>query len=287
MAQLNAGSKSEVILTCFSRIIKDYHHLARDFQEIGEYEMSEIFSLLKKNTEKIRDDFTISIPDLICKKGTLDHLRKIPDLLDIGINDIHSPYAAWAFAVSRENSLFNRLTVLASYLSGPAVKDKVIVQANVVMSRIHHYRIQRRLAYHSERTSKDYISFPDIRKIYEVEDFAHIALAIEKRYLQLVRSLKAGNNIENQLTVTTELISELDQITKDQDIPRRLKSQLARLQQNPKALDSRNYINLAKLKIEASRIFDYYDKIFQNSEDEALFTISQKYSGHALKRLQF
>lgn len=265
-----------------------YERLADEMAMIGETKLEAIYRSLAEDAERL------STSEMKTERGTPKRgTAYVPvpanaDLPDVA--GLSTPYTIWAFAVSNEVHLFEELAAANISISDSKLQSALALEARACLDRADGYRIQRRLAFHAERLSSEIASFPDIRRIDTIEDFAHVALAIE-HYFQSLLSGYDGQpeELASVIETTGEAISYLDPVARSGGASNRLTRPLKRLA-NATSNQSGNSIRatygVAKIAIEADRIFDYYDQIFESTLDLEVTRASQYLSAVILERLR-
>lgn len=284
----NQDEFSAVVRALRENLSGRYVRLGREMKKIGEPTLEAIFHALltdieEGNAPRARLKPTEDENHLVATK---DPLANGPRELD----GLWSPYAIWAFAVRNEIDMFEELTSLNIPIDDAHLQTALATEAQACLSRAATYRVQRRLAFHAERLANEVAQFPDIRRIDTVEDFAHVALAIEQYFMGLLRRHNGSEPGISDVVLTTEkAVSDLESMTQGADVPKRLQNALKRLtgatSHAPPPAEISNSV-IAKIALEADRIFDYYDRVFDTSLDPHVIEAAQRMSANTVDRLR-
>lgn len=259
-----------------------YELLASEMSKFGEPELESIYQSLAKdavhrNTAKTQTNGAAYVP-----------LPRNVDLPDVA--SLSTSYSIWAFAVSNELRLLDELTTANISIGDSHMQSALAEEARACLDRAANYREQRRIAFHAERLSDKIAQFPDIRRIDTVEDFAHVALAIEHYFSLLLEGYDgSAGDISEIIHASDKAILYLEPIGQSSDVSKRLGNPLKRLakvtasQVGGTATNSRR---MTQITLEADRIFDYYDRVFETAQDPEVTTASQLLSNSILDRLR-
>lgn len=265
-----------------------YGGLARTMGQVGKTDLEAPFIALAADAGKQANtkpqtagEKTGAAPEPIVARGSPG---------PVTISDFPSQYAVWAFAVDNEMALFGDIIDLASRADGPGERAVLMKAAGDCLDRAARYRIERRIAYHALRVSEEIAQFPDIRRIDALEDFVYVALAIERYFCRLLECHdEVGGGIGAIMTATDKIIAGLEPMAQDTHPSRRLDRPLKRLEKiagRPVGARPAGADNWARLAVEAGRIFDYYDQVFETAQDPQVMALSQRLSASAIERLR-
>ena len=265
-----------------------YEKLAIEMAKFGQPELETIYRSLAD------DAVQQSLPENQADSGKpTNGASYVPVPANTEITDVASlstPYTIWAFAVSNELHLFDELVAANVSLDSSHLQSELAVEARACLDRAAKYRAQRRIAFHAGRLSDEIAQFPDIRRIDTVEDFAHVGLAIEHYFQRLFENYDgSAGDISDIVEATSTAISYLEPVAQNADISKRLENPLKRLarvtskQVGGIATDVRRMTQIA---LEADRIFDYYDRVFETAQDPEVTEASQHLSANVVGRLR-
>ena len=265
-----------------------YEKYALDMAKIGEPDLADIFRLLIKDLSA----------DVISKNRTGAKAADAytPDATAVsatertGMRGLWSAYSIWTFAVRNETQRFEELTSLNIPMDAQDLRSTLAVEARACLDRAARYRAQRRLAFHADRLANKIAQFPDVRRIDTVEDFAHVALAIERYFLALMRRLSTTKSkLADIIDATESDITELEQTAGATEVPSRLKNALKRLEnasRNPRIAVGASAGIVTKVALEANRLFEFYDRVFETSQDPQVTDAAQHLAVHVIERLR-
>ncbi len=265
------------------RLVELYECLASEMAKIGAQDLEDIFRTL------IAEGDTASpardIPNADAPASTEGSKIDEPALAAVW-----NAYAVWAYAVRNEVQLFEDLTSLSIPIDNEDLRNALGVEARASLDRAARYRVRRRLAFHADRLANSVAQFPDIRRIDTFEDFAHVALAVERYFLGLcLRFEDSATELARVIGPTGELVGGLERTVKPTEPPRRLRNALKRLESvsfEPGSDGPVTAGGVAKVAIEADRIFDYYDRVFETSLDLEVSAAAQQFAADAVERLR-
>ncbi len=281
LSRITSGDElADFVLALRKAVAVRYEQLAIEMAKIGEPKLETIYRSLAGDARQ---------------RGALDEgsARSAPKPENIDIPEVArlwTPYAVWAFAVSNEIHFFETLASANVPIDSSRLRSALAIEARACLDRAANYRVQRRLAFHAERISEEIAQFPDIRRIDTVEDFAHVALAIERYFRLLVESHEPAASGLGAVAETGEsAIAYLEPVARAADMSNRLRNPLKRLAKvSPSQVGGTvsGDFALAKIALEADRIFDYYDRVFETAQDQQVVEASQHLSTNALDRLR-
>jgi hypothetical protein len=263
-----------------------YDFLQHDFAAMGEVALADIFSGLQEESQAL-------LPSQLRHSGRGNLLSKPHgEASGVGCDATacRTTYDAWALAVNMEKEAETKLIELLSHAKDPRIKLLLMGRIRESYARAVAYRTHRRAAYHSERIGAVRAAFPDIRRIHDAVDLALVALAIERWFLRLLEmKTESAGAYAATSEMTRAAIARLERSTESHTVPRRLSKWLDALNKLPKAGDvvrgSDSFLNM-QLVAEGGRVFDYYDSIFGNAEDEEILWFAQSLSRDAAARLK-
>lgn len=265
-----------------------YERLADEMAMIGETGLGAIYRSLAEDAERFSASETKTGRGTPKSGAAYVPVPANADLPDVA--GLSTPYTIWAFAVSNEVHFFEELVEANISISDSNLQSSLALEARACLDRADGYRIQRRLAFHEERLSSEIASFPDIRRIDTIEDFAHVALAIEHYFQSLLSGYDGPpEKLAHVIETTGEAISYLVPVARDGAASKRLMRPLKRLANvtsNQSGKSAKATYGIAKIAIEADRIFDYYDQIFESTLDLEVTAASQYLSAVILERLR-
>jgi len=269
-------------------LVSCYERLATEMAKFGESKQETIYRSLADDAERLSISETQSVSGTQKSGTAYVPLPANADFPDVA--SLWTPYTIWAFAVSNEVHLFEELVAANISIVSSHLRSALAVEARACLDRAAKYREQRRIAFHSERLSDESARFPDIRRIDTHQDFAHVALAIE-RYFQslLVIYDKTSGDLGDVIDAAGKAISYLEPVVHDATISRRLErplKRLAKVTSSQTAKSNEATCGIMKIAIEADRIFDYYDHVFESAQDSQIVDASQHLSANVLGRLR-
>ncbi len=152
------------------------------------------------------------------------------------------------------------------------------------------FRVQRRAAYHTLKALGQVFEFPRLQRIITISDFRFVARAVEKwlaAFLQQVSTTLPGVGPVARETEQYLINSfrDLDMIAAPKNLRRALSTmeKVADTIQAPEM--TRAQLSLMSMG-EAKRVFDYYDSIFQSTQDYEIMSEAQSMSILAAERLE-
>ncbi len=265
-----------------------YERLAYEMAKFGETKLEAIYrSLVDDAVPQVAEETKTAsgAPSKGAAYVPVPAKANLPDVASLS-----TPYSIWAFAVSNEVQLFEQLVAVNISIESCRLQSALAAEALACLDRAANYRVQRRLAFHAGRLSDEIAQFPDIRRIDTIEDFAHVALAIERYFKRLFENYDgSAGDISHIVEASRSAIKYLEPIAKNADISKRLEKPLTRLaratssQFGGAATDTRR---MMQITLEADRIFDYYDRIFETAQDSQITLAAQHLSASILDRLR-
>ena len=265
-----------------------YEKHASDMAKIGEPDLARVFRALVDDSRA--DELPQARPGPNAVQTYVPDATALVAAEPVEIEGQWSAYSIWAVAVRNETKLFEDLTSLGVPMSALDLRSALAVEARACLDRAARYRVQRRLAFHANRLANETARFPDVRRIDTVGDFAHAALAIECYFLALMRQFNgSGPTLADVVDATERAIAHLEQITQTTEVPKRLQNALRRMQsasRNPKFPVGASGNTATRVALEANRIFDYYDQVFETSQDPQVTDAAQDMAARVIDRLQ-
>jgi hypothetical protein len=298
-ATIGAGSHEEqcVELKAFwelrrRRLARLYERLATDLAQIGDHRIEKLFRSLAADTVKGRDEAhrrragsAVEPSSLLAEWSGCDTSEPV-----VVATDFRTPYEVWAFAVQNDERLFQEFVCVACGVNDAFLRVESILLAQSALDDADRHRVRRRLAFHAERLKNDSGRFPNINRIGALDDFVHVALAVERWFCKFVAATSLSEDFKNIITHST-----LDEITRLEAMvgailpSRRLERQLNRLDESKSRwtrVQHEPAQDFIRVTMHAERIFDYYDSIFESAEDETVMVEAQSLSAAAIRRLQ-
>ncbi|MCB1483733.1 MAG: hypothetical protein KDJ17_02445 [Hyphomicrobiaceae bacterium] len=263
-----------------------YAQITHDYSEMGELDLADIFADLAKQS--------LSLLPSTCSDGASGipfHSSHSMRNFAVSAETCRTAYDAWALAVNVEDETEKRLISLLIQAEDPNLKQQLVDRILESRDRAAGCRMHRRAAYHSEKIEAVRASFPDRRRIHSDTDLALVALAIERWYLRLLLQPQrtASQGYQDAIEKTRDGIERLESLTKSVSVPRRISKWLDILNGLPDEKRivrcSGRFFNL-KLTAEAGRIFDYYDRTFEEADNVEVLALAQLLSAGAVRRLQ-
>jgi hypothetical protein len=269
-------------------LAESYEGLAVEMAKFGETKLEAIYRSL------VDDAVPHSALETQSASGApANGVSYVPVPAKAGLPDVASlstPYAIWAFAVSNEVQLFERLVAVNISIDSSLLQSALAAEALACLDRAANYRTQRRLAFHAGRLSDEIAQFPDIRRIDTIEDFAHVALAIEHYFQRLFENYDgSAGDISDIVEASGSAISYLEPMAKNAAISKRLENPLKRLARVTSRMvggTATDAHRMTQIALEADRIFDYYDRVFETAQDLQITRASQHLSASTLDRLR-
>ncbi len=268
-----------------------YERLERESRLVGDDKITRIFRALVDDCAqavkmaRIAKQTPVNIADL--KRANFDAWN---DISGAQFADFSSPYAIWSGAVRHQLILRDEFIKLAAYAEEAQPKERALSHARQAMDRAAEYRILRRAAYHADRSSGPAKTFLAANRVQSVYDFNHIAAAIERWCLAL---LKANSSVieglEEAIQMTETAIAECNEGANG--VPPRSQlmgaiSNLGKRASTTAASPVSRRRSVVEVLGECERIFDYYDGLFEKAYDETLLQSAQFMTQVALMRLR-
>ncbi len=263
-----------------------YERLRRETENMGELALADIFGGLAQDSfAMLPDERRDAGNALLVGKA---HTKDLDLLHNATVG--RTAYEAWATAVDIERGAVTKLIALLSRAEDPQIKQTLLERIHQSEDRAADYRVHRRAAYHSEKISAVRAVFPDIRRIQDAGDLALIATAIEKWFLHLLEQISdASTAYHAQLETTRAVVSHLESLTCGREPPRRLSKWLQSLNDlSEEGVEDHRLTRFQHYKMagDAERIFDYYDRVFEETENEETQALAQWLSIAAIDRLK-
>ena len=263
---------------------------AKYYAAIGRDEISEIFRELSETNSTFVNDIETD-PTAPISGGNI-HGFGIHQLASshVALPNVSSNYEAWAIVVQQESNLFDWLLAVAARTKNPVGKRWLLSKCEESMALLRKFRVQRRAAYHTLKALGQVFEFPRMQRIITVEDFRFVARAVENWFaeylLQVSKTLpEIHSTAQNTKEFLTNAFNDLNEIAPPKNLRRAL-------QVMEKAADTLQATKITRVQLslmtmgEAKRVFDYYDSIFQSTQDPDILTESQLMSVLAVERLQ-
>lgn len=265
------------------QLAKGFDQNANYYAAIGRDEISEIFRSLSQTNSK----YAQGIKTVSSTPGSNG------DILNLGIvtlPNVRSNYEAWAIVVQQESNLFDWLITIAARAKNPVGRRWLLSKCEEIMAMLRMFRVQRRAAYHTLKALGQVFEFPRLQRIITISDFRFVARAVEKwlaAFLQQVSTTLPGVG-----SVARETEQYLINSFRDLDMiaaPKNLRRALSTMEKAADTLQApemtRAQLSLMSLG-EAKRVFDYYDSIFQSTQDYEIMSAAQSMSILAAERLE-
>ena len=198
-------------------------------------------------------------------------------------------YAIWAFAVRNEVAVRDELAAVAAFAVDRKEKARALRSARKADTRAAKYRVMRRVAYHSEERRLGTITFPAVNRLQTLDDIGHVGGAIETWLAALLGShTRFGDDIVEALRITRQANEICIMLTVAQTAHKRLQQGLQRIDTFVRSYepgDVQPSQARGQIVSECERVFDYYDSIFEASEEPDTLQAAQVLSRLAVARL--
>lgn len=198
-------------------------------------------------------------------------------------------YAIWAFAVRNEVMMRNELAAVAAFADDRRDKARALRSAREADRHAAKYRVMRRVAYHSEEQHHHAITFPAINRLQTLDDVGHIAGAIEV-WLErlLVTHYRNDQGSVEALKITRDATEFCRTLASGTTPHRRLQQGLRRMNAFRSAYTPRGLQpaqERGEIISECERAFDYYDSVFEASDEADMLEAAQVLSRLAMMRI--
>jgi hypothetical protein len=205
------------------------------------------------------------------------------------LSSFQTRYAIWAFAVRNEVAVRDELTAVAAFAVDRKEKARALQSARKADKRAAKYRVMRRVAYHSEERRLGTITFPAVNRLQTLDDIGHVAGAIETWLAALLGShTRLGDDIVEALQITRQANDICIMLTVAQTAHKRLQQGLRRIDAFVRTYepgDVQPSQARGQIVTECERVFDYYDSLFEASEEPDTLKAAQVLSRLAVARL--
>jgi len=274
------------------RLARLYERLANESTEIGDHRIEKLFRSLAADTAQVRSEAQGRRADSVIEPSSEFVQWSGCDTSEpmVAATDFRLPYEVWAFAVQNDEQLFQEFACMACGADDAFLRVESILLAQSALDHAARHRIQRRLAFHAERLNNDAGRFPNINRIGSLDDLSHAALAVERWFCKFVEATSLSKDFKNAIAQSTlDEIARLETVIGTIPPSRRLERQLKRLAESKSRwtrAQREPAQDIIRIAMHAERIFDYYDGIFETSEDETVMAEAQRLSAAAIRRLQ-
>jgi hypothetical protein len=272
------------------RLFETYDRLAREADVIGDVRKARDWHLLARDcSTQPKDDGLEGGASPEESELRWNHPDVWQAISHSQLSSFQTRYAIWAFAVRNEVAVRDELTAVAAFAVDRKEKARALRSARKADKRAAKYRVMRRVAYHSEERRRGTITFPAVNRLQTLDDIGHVAGAIETWLTSLLGShTQLGNDIVEALRITRQANEICIMLTVAETPHKRLQQGLRRIDDFVRTYepgDVQPSQARGQIVRECERVFDYYDSIFEASDEPDTLQAAQVLSRLAVARL--
>jgi len=275
---------------------KRYSALSRELRALGSPEVADLLEELggehkdhagrvaqratgDEHRDVVPNDLAPGLPRVLSEEAAADC-----DLLGL------TPYRALALAVTLAQQSFQLYSYLAA-AKDVEVRDYAQQLASEQLSRAARLRVERRRAYHAERSQPKAAGYPAAPLVGSLADLLAAAVAIEERLAE--RLAKAGEQDSRLSSACRETRQRAERLRKSCEEAGEpsgpLAEELETFADSAQAIAQADRDRAAatrRLLAECERAFSFYDAVASAPADEAVMLQAQDLSQEAVERIR-